>query len=86
MRGVGADQPRLAERWVGQQVAADVSGRQPERPQAGNGDVREVLAHTAAIFENPAERRRHRSRAAVEREVRVHLPDQRDGGCELAEG
>ena len=48
VRGIRADQPRLARRRQRLEVAADVARRQAERAQAGDGEVREILADAAA--------------------------------------
>ena len=48
MRGVGAHQPGLAGRGLGQQVAAHIPGRQAQAAQAANHHVGKVLAHAPA--------------------------------------
>ena len=46
---VATYQARLAGRWTGQQVTADITRRQADRAQAGDHDVGEVLAHPFAL-------------------------------------
>src|SRR5215218_10117021 len=51
--GVGrvrADEALLSWRWTGAQIAADIGGGQPERPQARDHPVGEVLAHAMALL------------------------------------
>ena len=69
VRRVGADQPRLAGRRIGQQVAAHVAGGQAERAQARDLHVREVLADAVAIGQHARDRRRDRRRRRIEREL-----------------
>ncbi|KAK0330019.1 hypothetical protein LTR94_034499, partial [Friedmanniomyces endolithicus] len=51
MGRVGADQPRLAGRRDGADIAGGIGGRQAGGAQARNHDLREILAHAAAVAE-----------------------------------
>ncbi|MCY1169042.1 hypothetical protein D9M73_90560 [compost metagenome] len=51
MGGVTAYQPRLPGRRLRQQVAADVTRRQPQGAAAGHHDVRKILANTFALLQ-----------------------------------
>ena len=57
VRGVGADDPLLARRRLGREVAADVARGQPVRAQAGERQVREVLADPGPLAEDLVDRR-----------------------------
>ncbi|MNN25031.1 hypothetical protein D3C81_1384860 [compost metagenome] len=48
MGGIGAQQARLARRRIGAEIAADIAPGQPERAQAADHHLGEVLAHAAA--------------------------------------
>ena len=48
VRGIRADQPRSARRRPGQQIAADVAGRQSQRAQAADRQMGKILADAAA--------------------------------------
>ncbi len=78
MRGIGADQPWLARRRIGQQVAADVTGGESQRPQARDLDVREVLADAAISFQHARQRGRDDGRCRVENEAPVDAVHQID--------
>ena len=71
MRRVHAHQARLPLGRVGQQVARDVARRQAMPAQAGEHQVREVLAHAAALVEHFIHRGAHRGGTGVELEVGV---------------
>jgi hypothetical protein len=51
VRGVAANQARLAGRWLGEQVAAHVPGGQAQRAQAGHQDVGKVLANSSFVLQ-----------------------------------
>ena len=51
MHGVGAFEPLLARRRNGAQEARDIAGRNAEAAQAGDHDMREVLADAALQLE-----------------------------------
>ena len=76
-RGVGTDQTLLARRRGGLDVAAHVPPRQPDRPQAADRQMGEVLAHTAARCEHAPQRRRHVREAGVEPERLIDVQAQR---------
>ncbi len=65
MGGVGADQPWLAGRRLGKQVAAHVGGGQPLLAQAADEQVGEILAHAPAVRDDFGQRRRDPRRFAV---------------------
>ena len=53
--GVGggrSDERGFARRRFGAKIAADVSGRQTERSQTGDAEVREVLADAAPVLDH----------------------------------
>src|ERR1039458_1739309 len=66
---VRADKPLLARRRARAQVAADITRRQTQRTQAGDGEMREILADAAALFQNFFKRRRHRGGRGIEFEI-----------------
>src|ERR1700747_2837045 len=66
MRRVGADQPRLTGRWIGKEIAADITRSKTERPQTANLQVREVLADTMSIGEDSYHGRGDRGRSRIE--------------------
>jgi hypothetical protein len=47
--GVGADQAGRAGQGLGLEISADISSRQPERPEADDHQVGEILADAAAM-------------------------------------
>src|SRR5436190_22636988 len=51
VRGISADEAGLIGRRIGFQVSADIAGGQPERAEAGDLELGEVLANAAAILE-----------------------------------
>ncbi|MNL75566.1 hypothetical protein D3C87_2013920 [compost metagenome] len=51
MGRIGADQSRLPRWWLGQQIAADVSRRQPAGAYASEHQVREILTNTATTLQ-----------------------------------
>ena len=55
--GIGPDKPWLSGTRTGEQVAADVACRQPQRSQTGNLQVGKVLANTASLLEDFHRRR-----------------------------
>ncbi len=57
MRGITAHQPFVPRHGLGQQITADVARRQPIGAQAGNHDVRKILAHPFALGQCDACRR-----------------------------
>lgn len=72
MRSVGADQFFLARRGQGFDVAADVACRQTVRADAADGEVGEVLADAAPVFEHVLQRRGQRGEFRVEDEVAMN--------------
>ena len=74
---IGADQPWLAGRWLGQQVAADVTRRQTARAQAGEHQVGEVLAHATAALQHFHQRRGDLGGFSIEGELAENLLHQR---------
>ncbi len=77
MGRIGADQPWLAGRWLGEQVAADVPRRQAPRAQAGEHQVGEVLAHATTALEHFHQRRGDLGGFGIERELAENLLHQR---------
>lgn len=57
MGRIRANQPWLAGRWLGEQVATDIARRQAPRTQAGKHQVSEVLAHAATALQHFHQRR-----------------------------
>ena len=51
MAGVGADEPGLAGRRMRAQITADIARRQAQRTQAGDAQMREILADAAPFFQ-----------------------------------
>ena len=68
MRGVSPDQPWLARRRPGQQVAADVTGRKAQRAQATDHQMGKVLTNTAFLFQHFKDRRRYGGRLRIKGE------------------
>ena len=77
MRGVGADQAWLARRWLGQQVAADITRRQTTGAHAGQHQVSEVLTNPAPTLQHFHQRRRHLGGFGIEGEFAEDLLHQR---------
>ena len=89
VRRVGADQLRLARDRRRDQVAAHVARRQAHRAQAGDLQMREVLADAAAQAQHLVDRRRDAGRCLVVGEILVdavgeirHRVQQRRGRAE----
>jgi hypothetical protein len=49
MAGIGAQQPGLAGRRLGQEIARDIAGRQADGTHRRNADMGQVLADPGAI-------------------------------------
>ena len=77
MGGIGADQPWLAGRWLGEQVAADITRRQAARAQAGEHQMGEVLAHAASALQHFHQRRGDLGGFGIEGEFTEDLFHQR---------
>src|SRR5690606_698944 len=84
VRGVGADELRLARRRQGFEVAADVAGGQAERAQRGDHELGEVLADAAAVFEDFGDRRGNGGETGVEGEFAEDAPVEGGDGIEHA--
>src|ERR1035438_4707559 len=56
VRGVGAYRARAAGRRHGSQIAADVTRREAQRSETPDLEMREILAHAAALFEKGLDR------------------------------
>ncbi len=61
--------PRLSGGRASPQISADVAGGQSQRPQAGDLQMREVLAHAAALFKERLDRRADFGGLGVEPEI-----------------
>ena len=72
MGGVGAGEAGLIGRGIGFQVAAHVPGRQPQRAQACDLELREVLADAPAVLEDLLQRRRDGRGFRIEFEIFVY--------------
>ena len=76
MRRVRTAELLLARGRDGLQVAAHVAGGQPDRPQAADGEVREVLADALAQLQQLRQRGLHRRGALAVAEVVVDAVQQ----------
>jgi hypothetical protein len=56
-------------RRLGQQIPAHIARGEPERPQAADLQVREILTDAAAIGEHSRHRRGNRRRSGIEGEL-----------------
>ncbi|MNT41351.1 hypothetical protein D3C72_1777090 [compost metagenome] len=81
---IGTNQPWLAWRWLGQQVATDVPRRQPSGTYAGEHQVSKVLADPASALQHLYQRCSHLGRFGIEGELaedflhqRLHAEQQR---------
>src|SRR5579859_1419768 len=71
MGSVGADQAWTARRRNGPQISADVTRRKAKRAHAGDLQMRKVLAHSAALFEEGGDGRSHFGCLGIEAEILV---------------
>ena len=69
VRRVRTHETRLAFRRMRAQITAHITRRQSKRAQAGDAEVREILADTAAFFPDLLERRGDSGGARVELEI-----------------
>jgi hypothetical protein len=88
VRGIGAGEPLLARRHAIENVAADVTGRESERAQAADHQMREVLADTAAMRKDFAHLGCYRSGLRIVDKIGVYAPRQikHGGGQRAARG
>ena len=84
--GIGAEEFGLPGRRHSFEVATDIPRRQAQRAQAGNLQMREVLAHPPPLLYHLGQRCGHGRRGRIELEVAVDACRQVDGLEEVASG
>ena len=84
MRGIRADQPRLARRRDGADIAAGIGRGQTGGAQAGDHDLREILADALALEERLVRRGVDQGRGRVEGEIVLETAGQRDPRLQCA--
>src|SRR5258707_9600333 len=72
VRGIGARETWPPGRRLGFDVAAHIPGRQAERSQASDLNLREILTHTDTIFENFLKGRRDGRGFVIELEITIN--------------
>ncbi|MCY1172482.1 hypothetical protein D9M73_126170 [compost metagenome] len=82
VRRIGPHQPRLPGWRDRADIARGISGGQSGGAQAGNHDLREILAHTAALHERLMRRRIDQRRLRIEREIVLDALRKANGGVE----
>src|SRR3954453_17040350 len=67
-----ADKPRFSRRRMGAKVPTDIPGRKMDGTEAGDLNVREILAHAAPFLKDFFHRCSHRGRFRFEAKIRVY--------------
>ena len=80
VRSVRAEQPGLARRWGGFEIAANVAGGQAESAETGDLKMSEVLANAATLLEHLFQRGSNGGRVGIELKVLVDSVHQIDSG------